>query len=672
MNSRNKISKFGYTFVLTAFLCASLTSCDKNKETVKMSSYLLKADTNLKTATINSIVATDSLGRSFGESVSANSDRKVGMFYFVWHGEHILENEDGNGNFIVHDVTRESKNNPDFWNPNLDSNGEIKMKTLGDGSQIPSVDGYNQFYYFDEPLYGYYCTDDPWVLSKHIELLTMSNIDYISLDLTNWSIYEENITALLDNLLKYQSQGWNVPKVTSILNGTDPKAAHETRIKNFYDIFYSNPKYDSLWERDKYTGNPVITISISAYKDKLEDYVKNGLSFKNAVWPFNYGRATEGYDNLSWMDWNYPQSIYQNKDGGLMSVSVTQHNSGAFGYSVNPSLKDVCYDSNRGRGFDFTTMKNNPDKVLEGLNFETQWNNALQNKKDVDEVFVTGWNEWIAYKLYGKDLNFYEEEAEKIQNFDDLEWEKAITFCDTCNDEFSRDIEMTKEGYGDNFYLQNMRNTRKFKDSLGAKYYGEYATQFLRNKNWENARTYLDFKEEAFDRNFDRADHKVVYTTNNVRNDIESVQMSNDSNNLYLKIKTNGIINVDDSKTNNLNVLLSVNGQEGPKWENYNYVLNRSAIKNGEGTTKLEKIKTQNSFEFDEVCDCVTFSDFSEGFINIKIPLEKLNITNTADFTIDFKVADGIENQGNIMNYYTDGDCAPIGRLNYRYNSLHD
>ena len=183
-----------------------------------------EANADLHAATIDSLVSTDAYGRSFGEGNVSTSDRQVGMFYFVWQGEHISN---------IYNVTKLEKTNPtELWN--LDS----------------TVCPRDEFYYFSEPLYGYYCSDDPFVLMRHVELLTMSGIDYICLDLTNYSLYERNITALLETLLTCQKQGWNVPKVTAILNGTSAEANHLARIQQFCRDFYMNPRYDSLWLRD--------------------------------------------------------------------------------------------------------------------------------------------------------------------------------------------------------------------------------------------------------------------------------------------------------------------------------------------------------------------------------------------------------------------------------------
>ena len=90
-------------------------------------------------------------------------------------------------------------------------------------------------HYWGEPLYGYYASDDPWVIERHLELFTMSGIDYLALALTNISLYEKNVRALLDKVVEFQQQGWNPPKICALLSG----AANDVgRITDFYNIFY--------------------------------------------------------------------------------------------------------------------------------------------------------------------------------------------------------------------------------------------------------------------------------------------------------------------------------------------------------------------------------------------------------------------------------------------------
>ena len=647
-----KKTVIGGALLVLSFASVGCTNT-KTQEIVKEYG-VLKADKDPYNATINSIVSTDIYGRSFGEGDVASSDRRVGMFYFIWHGEHVY-----NG---INDVTKfmsTEEGNKELW----DINSTIAKPY--------------EFYYFDEPLYGYYCSDDPYVLTKHIELLTMSGIDYISLDLTNISIYEKNTRAVLEKLLEFQNKGWKVPLVTSFITGTDVSLNHPGRVLQFYNTFYADSRYDSLWFRDENTGKPIVEVDRVSYYSKLDPIVTANLTIRNTIWPYDK-RATQ-FDDASWMDWEYPQRVYENSDGNYMPVSVAQHVGGAFGDSVNPYLKDVrnlrtdyakkhntfdtggetLYDSNRGRGWDYELNKNVPENAFKGTNLETQWQNALNSEKTIDEVFVTGWNEWIAYKYPLSMLH---------PNDDDIygEYLDYVTFCDTCNDEFSRDLEMTKGSYGDNFYLQNMRLTRQFKFGSSITYAGAYATQDIKSYDWKNARTYLDFEGDAIGRDFDRADHKEKYINDTNRNDIVETKMAHDDKNLYLQIKTADNIIIDEEKDNNLNVWLGIKGLSAPSFDNHQFVLNRSGLKNGEGTSSLEKVSKDGEFDFESAGECPFVMD--KNVLSMSIPLESLGIKE-GDFTVDFKIADGISDSSDIMNFYLDGDSAPIGRLNYRYNS---
>jgi hypothetical protein len=368
-----------------------------------------------------------------------------------------------------------------------------------------------------------------------------------------------------------------------------------------------------------------------------------------------------------------------------MSVSIAQHVAGSFGMSVNPHLKNdinarkefskidwtfdtggaTNYDSNRGRGWDYQLNKNVKENAFKGTNFETQWENALRSEKPIDEVFITGWNEWVAYKLPMYTLHGQSENERTVYG----QYENQVTFCDTVDEEFSRDLEMTKDGYGNNFYLQNMRLTREFKFlNRTVKYAGQYATQNLKNCDWQNARTYLDFTDEVFARDFDRADHQERYYNNTNRNDIVSTKMSHDDQHLYMQIKTKDALVFETDQHNNLNVLLKIKDAEQPAWEGYHYVINRKPLTTPSGRTSLEAIALDGIFTFEEaqeVCDY----HFDNNVLSIAIPLSALGISAGEKFTIDFKVADGISDPSAIMNYYIDGDSAPIGRLNYRYNS---
>ena len=595
--------------------------------------------TDVYAATVNSIVATDALGRSFGESDVYASDKDVGVFYSVWHSDHVGDNG-------ILDITKLQKENPDeLW--------DVSKNTYF-------------AHYWGEPLYGYYASDDPWVIERHLELFAMSGIDYLALDLTNLSYYERNCRVLFDKILEFQAQGWDVPQVMGLFSGLPYRGqADLDKLNGFYNTFYKDSKYDSVWYRRGEKNKPLIAIDMANEFKELSFELQNYFCFRNLMWPFSeFG--TDEYKDMAWLDWCKEQEIFDVEKLGMMSVSVAQHPNEAMprmSDSVDPALKPTMYDSNRGRGWTYYEDEyaedfdnhcnvygtNNPELALQGTNLQFCWDNAHEKRDQLSEVLVTGWNEWIAFKNdYG---------------------DGRASFVDLCDMEFSRDLEMMKDGYGDNFYLQNMLNTRKFKNVKETIYRGAKTTPASLSNAWEGARTYLDIVGDAMERDWYDATRKEAnrLKNNTNRNDIAKVDVTDDGTYLYIKVTTDKDIVVEADKTNNLNILLSIQGKSGAKWEGYDYVINRIPTALGGATTALEKVAVNNQFEWSKTADCASY--LNGKTFAVKIALSDLGISAGEKFTVDFKVADGISEQGNIINYYIDGDCAPIGRLNYRYNS---
>ena len=138
------------------------------------------------------IVATDQLGRVVMPGDKRN-DKYLGVFYHIWHGYHTTG---------LYNITELLENNPDAL---YDINGTVDSPV-------------EEFHYWGEPLYGYYHSDDPWVISRHVELLTMAGVDYLVYDLTNSVIYVNAINQIFEVLDQYQKQGFDVPKVAFYTN----------------------------------------------------------------------------------------------------------------------------------------------------------------------------------------------------------------------------------------------------------------------------------------------------------------------------------------------------------------------------------------------------------------------------------------------------------------------
>lgn len=78
-------------------------------------------------------------------------------------------------------------------------------------------------------------------------------------------------------------------------------------------------------------------------------------------------------------------------------------------------------------------------------------------------------------------------------------------FVDTLNEEFSRDIEPMKGGYGDNYYLQLIQNIRAYKGETGIVSAGQKLTVDVAGsvKQWnEVTSSFRDFVGDAVERNY--------------------------------------------------------------------------------------------------------------------------------------------------------------------------
>ena len=111
------------------------------------------------------------------------------MFYFAWLGSQ--------GSTGVYDVTKLERDNPD---------------ALYDPTNTTDSPAW-QFHFNSEPLFGYYSMKDPWVITRHIEMLTFAGVDYVLFDFTNAVTYNDVVQLFLETAKKFKDQGWNVPKV---------------------------------------------------------------------------------------------------------------------------------------------------------------------------------------------------------------------------------------------------------------------------------------------------------------------------------------------------------------------------------------------------------------------------------------------------------------------------
>ena len=102
-------------------------------------------------------------------------------------------------------------------------------------------------------------------------------------------------------------------------------------------------------------------------------------------------------------------------------------------------------------------------------------------------------------------------------------------------------------------------------------------------------------------------------------------------------------------------VLLSTGGSG---WNGFDYVINRTVA---EGTASVERLGADGEADG----EVGTAQLYRKGrYLAVSVPRKAVGLDKNK-FSFSFKVADHVVGYTDIMNYYIQGDCAPIGRFGY-------
>lgn len=465
-----------------------------------------------KNESIYMLSGTDALGRKV-KPVGSFNGKQVGVFYFLWIGQH------GSAKFDNSVLSAELQRN--------DRSGE------------------DVHHFWAKPMFGYYDSGDAWVFRKHLQMLTLAGVDYLVFDTTNSYYYEEVCHNIFPVALQMLSEGWNIPKFIFDTNCRSSETV-EGIYKEYYDPDTENGKrYAPLWYRhpDHKNRNAGGKPWIIAKNNETGDNVK-----------YNYGALPEKIRNFFYLResaWfkedETPYAFATDVDTphvheGMLSVSVAQHTSGAFSDSV---FEEGKRDSNRGRGYSHTDGRNDAGRIACGSCFEEEWDRALSDKK-VDNVFLTTWNEWVAQK----------------QPFG-ANGRSCCYFVDQYNVEFSRDIEPADNELADNYYMQMVRNIRAFKGKGKVKRTLPFTADIRKGESgFGGAKTYSAFSGDGIARNYKSANSDLpAYSRQGADNDITQVRVSCDKKYVYFRIECADKIS--QAGGNHLNVLImpSENGK---------------------------------------------------------------------------------------------------------------
>ena len=549
-------------------------------------------------------------------AVSAQREGKaVGVFYFLWLGQHGMPE--------IYDISKI-----------LPAHGKDVLFHTDDRSISPA----GRFHWWSEPLYGYYSSSDEWVIRRHMELLTQAGVDFLVFDTSNCLIYETVAEKVMKIITELRAEGWEAPQVTWLTHSRSIRT-----IQHIYNTFYATNTYPESWYR--VDGKPMMIGYTDEADDQNEAASRRDTGYKpgdlplelqeffymrEVLWPYESGNGVEGA--WPYTEWCYPQPLRTD----MISVSIATHPALPFSFSLTHEGR-----MNWGRGYDPHLRQNSAEGAMSGTFFDYQWQTAL--RQDPRFVMITGWNEWVAQK------NLYEGE---------------YCFVDAVDLEYSRDAEPMKGGYEDTYYIRMMHSIRKYKylpaDGASADVTRKTMDVSGSPAAWNDVKAvYRRVGRDSGARDSVGGATSVFYRQDAVRNNILEIRVTNDAEHLYFYIQTEADM-VEASDTAWMNVLIGLGSAPTVKgWESYEFVINRARA---EGRASIERLNPDYTGEMLTATAAYTVQG---RVMQISIPRAALGICAGTD--VYFKVADGIADPSDIMDYYVTGRSLPPGRLSYLY-----
>ena len=306
------------------------------------------------------------------------------------------------------------------------------------------------------------------------------------------------------------------------------------------------------------------------------------------------------------MDFTRPQRVFENLDGveEVINCSVAQHPQIRFGDSVLYGETTNC-----GRAYHNGENDPAPDAYVWGYNFAEQFDRAIACDPPV--VLVTGWNEWIAGRWPGNP-------------------ERPIMFVDCANYEYSRDLEMMRDGYFDNYYLQFIDCVRRYK--------GQTAAESADTRTWHHV------PGGNFHRDNDGYD--THFTNETGRNALKSMTVSYTETTCDVTVTAHAPLS-DDRRGSFMQLFLRT--EQAGEWD-YTVTLNDDCTATlwtlDDPTDFSKRTCAAQRIPVEVGCDFVTY----------RLPRSAVDVQW-------FKVCDSSEEIVSPEDFYDKGDTLPAGRM---------
>jgi hypothetical protein len=467
------------------------------------------------------------------------------------------------------------------------------------------------------------------------------------LDYTNNNFYDPELWTFLGIASDLRAKGLAVPKIVFFLNRNSDRMA-----ESLYLRWYRPGFHDDMWF--KWGGKPLIMAPRPTDPSKINDPKV----------------LAELQDYFTWRPtWDYFESSQEPTKWRFMDMlQLDGRPRAALGPDgkpeqivVNKSMGAPVYENMRVGGVS-TFPGHVPtynDQWLsgeqaQGLFFQHSWDNALRNPAPI--LLVTGWNEWKASVWEQPGLVMLGRTTTKGQGH----------FVDEFNMDFNRDIEPMRGGYGDDYYWQFLSNMRMYKGMLPPVPSSEPKTIRVDGPlgQWDDVKPL--FKNPATDagvRDWDGTIPGTHYSELGTRNEIVACQVAFDDRNLYFRATTSANL-TDPQGRSWMMLLIDADRNSKTGWNGYDFLIDRD--RRGNGCTIEQNVG--GAWKWRRVGRASMHRSGHD--LVLCVPRRTLGLDGPGTrLAFDFKWADNIPAEPDIMDFYTKGDVAPIARFNYRFTA---
>jgi hypothetical protein len=481
------------------------------------------------------------------------------------------------------------------------------------------------------------------VLKEHVVMLGDAGVNTLILDNTNGVVYPNTQAALFRALAEMQKLGTRVPKFTCFTG----LGAWNSQFRNIYTKGIAK----RFWYR--WGGRPLMLVNHKV--GTLPKDIRRFFTLRRC-WAaeFPYKRDVQpwfgnGKNKWTWIEY-YPQPC-----GWHVSPQLPEEISvAAGGWAVSDMARDY-HD-----GYLPPRRDQNPDR---GVCFAEQWHHAL--KRDPAFIFVTSWNEWTAESWYNASWATPPSPMGHFRMVGHRTKTDQPIYIDGFDEEYSRDIEPMKGGFGDDYYYQLVANIRRYKGVHPLSPIHRTTIHIMKPfAQWQNV-------SPLFVNNVGLAVHRdyqgwgngpvlPVYKNNTGRNDIAGAKVCYDAKNIYFWVRTRKAI-TSWKDPNWMLLFLNSTGNPHKGWLGYNYVIDRKVL-NDHTTTLQRNIGGQYQWKTVGTVQYRVKGDQME----VAVPRKLLGLAGKLPPDIHFKWADNIQQTGQWSDFYLNGDCAPPFRFYYR------